>query len=368
MNVAFCFAVALFIGTTALLQPAWALQKDTVYFKNGQAITLDTFLSGLREQRVILVGETHDRYDHHLHQLQIIHEIHKFYPDLAIGLEYFQAPFQDKLDDFVQGRSNTIQMLRDTEYYLRWRFDHRLYEPILNFARDNQIPLIALNVAAEITRKVAAQGMDSLTDTERQQIPSEIDRSDKTYRERLKTIFEQHYAHTDNADFDNFYEVQLLWDEGMAKTAADYLRKHPTKKMIILAGMGHIEFGAGIPKRLERRLQSDVTTVIPTNKEIDAEIADYVFKSTVANLPRRGLLGLFLEPDPGNQVRSVTELGPASVAGVKPGDIITAINEDPISDLTDIKVSLSYKRPGDVIALQVSREPEQTVTLNVELD
>ena len=361
-------AFSLLLGASAFIQPAWALQKDTVYFKNGQPITMDKFLSGLREQRVILVGETHDRYDHHLHQLRIIHEIHKYYPDVAIGLEYFQAPFQTKLDDFTQGRSNTIQMLRETEYYLRWRFDHRLYEPIFNFARDNQIPLVALNVAAEITRKVSAQGLNSLSETERKQIPADIDRSDKTYRERLKTIFKQHYAHSENAVFENFYDVQLLWDEGMAETAAEYLSKHPTKKMIILAGMGHIEYGAGIPKRLERRIKDKVATVVPVDDAADAGVAEYVFKSTVANLPRRGLLGLFLEPDPGNQVRSVTALGPASVAGVKPGDVITAINEDPISDLTDIKVSLSHKRPGDTIALQVSREPEQTVTLNVELD
>ena len=47
-------------------------------------------------------------------------------------------------------------MLKQTEYFTRWRFDYRLYRPILRFARDQGLPLVALNVPRELTERVAA--------------------------------------------------------------------------------------------------------------------------------------------------------------------------------------------------------------------
>lgn len=359
--------VILLLVTATGHVSAGALQPDPGFYKYGQRIELDQFTTEIRNFRVVLVGETHDRFDHHIQQLQIIREIHKRYPNIAIGLEYFQKPFQAKLDAFVNGTIDTREMLRGAEYYRRWRFDYRLYEPILSFARENKIPLVALNVPAEITRKVGAKGIAGLDPAERAQLPADVDRTDEAYRDRLKTVFEQHYKERGHGSFENFYDAQLLWDEGMAATAAEYLARFPRRKMVILAGAGHIAYGHGIPRRLQKRLQENVATVVPADGELDLKAADYVFVSQQIELPRSGLLGVFLDPEPGNQVRSVQDDGGASAAGVRPGDVITAIDDEPVSDLTDIKASLWHKRPGDTVALQISRAEEQKITLMVVL-
>src|ERR1019366_3747554 len=107
-----------------------------------EAVDLDTTLSldklaaQLATKRVVFVGESHDRYDHHLNQLEIIRRLHQLDPSLAIGVEYFQQPFQPQVDDYIAGRTTEREFLRATEYYQGWGYDYRLYAPIFRFARE----------------------------------------------------------------------------------------------------------------------------------------------------------------------------------------------------------------------------------------
>ena len=103
---------------------------------------------------MVLIGETHDRFDHHLIQLEIIRGLHAIDLRIAIGMEAFQQRFQRHLDDYVAGKLSEPELLRETEYYRHWGFDFRLYQPILSFAREHGLPLVALNPPAELTRKV----------------------------------------------------------------------------------------------------------------------------------------------------------------------------------------------------------------------
>ena len=104
-------------------------------------LDFEALVEKLAEERVVMIGEVHDRYDHHLNQLELLCRLHERHPDLAIGLEYFQQPFQGPLDAYLDLRIDTPEMLAQTEYYDRWQFDYRLYGPILEFARRRGIPL-----------------------------------------------------------------------------------------------------------------------------------------------------------------------------------------------------------------------------------
>ena len=190
------------------------------------AAQLEDIIPELAGKRVVLVAETHDRYEHHLTQLEIIRRLHALNPRLAIGMEAFQQPYQAVLDDYIEGRLDEQALLRDTEYYRRWKFDFRHYEPILAFAREHRLPVVALNLPVELTDRVSRVGIEGLTETERGQIPAAIDHSDTAYAERLRAVYESHPA-VNGRGFDGFLEVQLAWDEGMAERAADYLADRP---------------------------------------------------------------------------------------------------------------------------------------------
>ena len=323
-------------------------------------LTLRDILPILAQKRAVLVGETHDQYHHHLAQLEIIKGIRERYPDIAIGLEFFQQPFQKYLDQFVAGEIDTRALLRKTEYYDRWRFDYRLYQPILDYAREHHIPLIALNLPAEITQKVGRDGIQSLTPKEKSEIPASIDRGVPGYRERITAVFSNHPAAM-KENLDNFVNVQLLWDEGMAAKAADYLKRHPHKHLIILAGSGHIIQGTGIPQRLKRRIDGDIATVVFGDQlQLSDDIADYVLYPPPRNLPPKGMIGVVLDTDDnGMRVKSFGDNSQAPAAGMQVGDIIVEIDGQPIHNLTDIRLALMDKRPGDKISVIVLRKGDR---------
>ncbi|MEA3276973.1 MAG: ChaN family lipoprotein [Pseudomonadota bacterium] len=335
---------------------------------------MERLVDKLSTRRVVFVGESHDRYEDHLNQLAVIRGLHYRNKDLAIGMEFFQQPFQPHLDAFVAGEISEKELLRRTEYFERWRFDYRLYRPILRFARAHGIPIVALNLEREITEKVGDGGIDSLNEEERARIPAQIDREDEAYRERVRQVFE-HHPQKEEADFEHFLEVQLLWDEGMADRAARYLREHPEKSMVILAGTGHLERGQGIPKRLLRRVPAESAIVLNgTMRELAPTLADFLLYPRRVELPASGLLGVMLDVDSegeGIAVKDFVDTSGARVAGMEQGDRIVKVGEDSIGSYSDIRIALLGSRPGQKLPVEVLRKKligeDERLTFEVEL-
>jgi len=317
---------------------------------------LDDIIPELQKARVVYVGEAHTTFGHHLNQLEIIRRLHELDPNIAIGMEFFQQPFQKYLDAYVAGTLEEKEMLRKTEYYSRWGYDYRHYQPILKYAQENGLPLIALNLPKEIIRKVAMNGMDALSEEEKAQIPTEIDDSDEAYRKRIKRVFAIH-PHGDKRTFDNFLQVQLLWDEGMAERTAHYLEQNPEKRMVVLAGIGHLEEGTGIPKRVTRRIPMESAVVLPGGTvEVRPGVSDFILFPEEAQLPPKGVMGVRLADKGGALVTSVTPDSPAAKGELKDKDIILFLDDIQISDVADLKIYLLDKKPGDTLKVVVRRK------------
>ena len=331
--------------------------------------TLDTVLPVLAASRVVYVGEAHDDYAHHLEQLEIIRRLYALHPDLAIGMEQFQQPFQQVLDDYVAGRIDERELLRKSEWYDRWRFDYRLYRPILTFARENRIPVVALNVPRELTNKVSQSGMESLTPEERSRLPAEIDHSDAAYRERLERIFQQH-PNADKQEFERFLQVQLLWDEGMAQRVAEYLQQEQDRHMVVLAGGGHIIYGSGIPNRVARRIAATRTIVMLDNGgPVEPGSADFLLFPPPASLPPGGLMGILMDDSPdGVTVGGVAPGSAAEKAGVKKDDLLRAVDGATVTTAADVKIAMLDRKPGETVRLSLLRDRLLMPVKEIELE
>jgi len=321
---------------------------------------LDALIEQLADDRIVFVGETHDRYEDHLNQLAIIRGLHERGKPIAIGMEFFQQPFQDRLDAYIAGDLSEAALLRESEYFERWRFDYRLYRPILRYAREQGIPLIALNLPREITDKVGDGGIASLSPEEAELIPEEIDRDAPGYRAHLEAIFAMH-PKAEDASFDHFLEVQLLWDEGMAERAARWLQDNPDSQLIVLAGSGHVEYGRGIPSRVQRRLEVPMAIVMSgQQRPLDPKMADFLLYPQPVSLPKTGLMGVMLDTDSegdGVAIQGFAQQSGAREAGVKEGDRIIEIGDTPVGSYADIRIALMDSRPGQQMPIAVLREP-----------
>lgn len=317
---------------------------------------LDRLAAGLAGTRIVYVGETHTRMDHHRLQLAVVEALRRSGHDVAIGVEWFQHIFQPVLDDFLAARIDEAEMLERAGYFERWRYDYRLYRPIMLFARDNNIPLLALNAPQELTAAVSRHGVDAVPAGLRPLLPSSYDRSNTDYERALKTVFEVH----DNAGedgFSRFVDVQLTWDETMAEQAADYLSAHPEKTLVVMAGAGHISHGAGIPDRVQRRLPVPAATILPADiGEREPGSADIFVATGEEDLPAPGLLGVFLRNDgSGLVVSAFSDPSGARDAGLQVGDRLLALEGTPVPHLSALKLALIDRPPGSRVDVAYSR-------------
>jgi uncharacterized iron-regulated protein len=250
--------------------------------RSTQPMEASALLKKLAQSNVVYLGETHDRTADHAAQLEIIRRLHPLRPKLVIGMEMFQRPYQGAIDSYLAGKINETELQAQTQYTKRWGFDWEFYAPILRFAKDKKILVIALNTPSEVTRKVARMGFDSLTKDDRRYIPpqSEVVIGPGNYRDRIRKFYDQaHQGKGNSQGFERFFQAQVLWDETMADRIAQSLRQDPKALVVVLAGQGHLMYGDGIPDRVKRRIpgvsQYSLLLNPPSEFRQEAAIADY---------------------------------------------------------------------------------------------
>jgi uncharacterized iron-regulated protein len=266
-----------------------AINAQIVSPRSQTPYTPQTLLPVLAKADVVYLGETHDSQADHRAQLAIIQALDRLHPRLVIGMEMFQRPYQSVLNRYLSGELNEAELQSLAQYQRRWGFPWEFYAPILRFAREQQRPVVALNVPSEVTRKVARSGLSSLTLAERRFIPplSAIALEPDAYRQKIRQIYdEMHQGKGNNTSFERFFQAQVLWDETMAEQIAQTLRQQPGCLMVVLVGQGHLIGGYGIPDRVARRLQShrplrQISILLNPDTEIQQQkdVADYFWYS-----------------------------------------------------------------------------------------
>ncbi len=343
-------------------------------------------IDDLAQSKVIYVGENHTDYGSHLLQLQIIQALYQRHPELAIGMEMFPRSSQPALDDYINNQSTSErEFIKKSKYFSVWGYDYRFYKAIIDFARKNKIPIIGLNLEKKIVRNVFRSGnTDELDELSNDAIAMERELDLPGYRNRLKKIHLLHEnPHQTKDSFSGFLQSQALWDETMAETISKYLKDQPEKKMIVLAGAGHVHKDNAIPPRVKRRLNIDQSVVLGIhaydNSDDNSSQFDYLMDIPFIEGKTAGKLGLVLKNEPNKndaistQVRivQVSHHGKAGQAGVQKNDIILSIEDQPVKDIEDLKITLMYNNPGDSVKVKILREnqimPDEILELNVVL-
>ena len=335
------------------------VEKELVREATGVEIStlksLPEIIRQVADKKIIYLGETHDRYSHHLVQLEIIRALQAKGKKLAIGMEMFQRPFQKTLDDYLNDRIDEKNFLKDSEYFKRWNFDYNLYRPILQFARAEKIPLVALNIQREITEKVAKTGLDSLSEEEKRQVPSRMDFSDPAYRKRLEKIFREHPS-SEVKNFDFFLQAQILWDETMAESVDLFMKKNPGRQIVVLAGNGHLAHGSGIPNRAARRNGFDYAIIL-NDAEPGKDIAHFIVNPGPVPFEGTPRLMVSLGEEKGQIVIQGFSHGSVSEkAGLRKGDVILSLDGLPVQSIEEVRIELLFKKKGETVRVNALRK------------
>ncbi len=270
-------------GYRALLDRIDGPPRLEVYSaREKKTITFGELTDRLLEADLVCVGESHDSVVHHRIQLMIIKALFARDERLGVGMEMFQRPYQKALDRYVAGAIDEATMLEDTDYRKRWGYEWGLYRPIVDFCRRNQVPLAALNLSDELRARVRKMGYDRLTPQEKELL-GPVDFNVKEHRAHWFEQLGKMHGHGElpKEEKERFYQIMTLWDEYMADSAARFQKERKLRRLVVLAGSGHIDRGFGIPHRAARRTGGKAATVhlapaSATDKVKAAPPADFV--------------------------------------------------------------------------------------------
>ncbi len=247
--------------------------------RSRRTIPLAELAPALAADRIVLVGEHHTAAAHHRAQLAVISALADAGRKVAVGMEMFHSDSQPHLDAWVAGRLGESEF--ETVYRENWNYPWPLYRPILDYARQNGLPVIGLNVPREITRQVAYKGFAALPEKDRRDLPFVTCDVDADYMAYIRQAYGAH-GHG-QMNFTHFCEAQLVWDKSMAANALRFLEANPDYSIVVLAGSGHARKG-GIPAQLKKMTSLAHAVILPEaagsqdRPTLGPEDADYIIR------------------------------------------------------------------------------------------
>ena len=356
--------------------------EEILRLPQGDPVTFAQLSDDLGMTRVIYVGESHDQIEHHQIEVRIIEGLLAKGKDVVIGMEMFERSQQPILDRWSQGFLTEEEFLKEIQWETTWGMDYELYKSILDMAKNHHLKVLGLNVPRDLVRRVAENGTMKLSSEDKKRLP-EMDLTDRQHRAYIASIYERH-GKGSGKDFENFYEAQCLWDEGMAESLFEFLKSPQAegKTVLVFGGSGHVAFNFGIPKRLYRRIAVSFKTIVLkawtgkldidlTFLETTLPLADFLW-ITKPNPPekRHPRIGVVLkqqkEDQKGLAIEKVLPGSPAEKAGLLSGDQLISVEGKDVTNVKDIHKVLEEKGWGKEITFTIMREgirKEISVTL-----
>lgn len=245
------------------------------WLTNDDPAAFQQMMTELTGARAVFVGEVHDQRQHHDLQLKVIKALAQKGAPLAIGLEMFDMESQPALDRWVRGDMDLRSFV--ASYQQNWSISWAEYDSILLYARNNRIPLIALDAPGEIVSKVSHRGFSSLSSADLARLPAGVTTATgPTYRRFVAEMFAGHMLN--EASLASFCEAQGLRNSTMGKLIQGYLNKNRGSTMVVITGIGHAMRRA-VADELDKQPGLKTAVVIPVVEglfdQISRDDADY---------------------------------------------------------------------------------------------
>jgi uncharacterized iron-regulated protein len=340
---------------------------------NDKVMSFSNMIENIKGSRFVFVGETHNSLPMHDVQLEIIRALYQKDSHLSVGIEMFPITLQEVLNKWSLGLLTTEEFIREAEWYVTWNFNFAYYEKIFQFAKTNRIPVYALNVPRELITAVRMKGWETLSEEQKRIVP-EPDLSNEDHRLLIRTIFgatdlpPQMKGHGLDQMFEGLYRAQAAWDEVMAHYAVLNAEKEK-RRMVVLAGSGHLLYNLGINNRVFQRAGESCKTVICLEikegtgpVDVSRSLADYVWGLPEEEKPVYPSVGLSLKKIDGldNLVIDRDPIdGVAKGQDFKKGDILLAVAGQPFLSINELRIFLSRFTWEDSVTFRILREAQE---------
>ena len=218
--------------------------------RTKQIISLDKIISDCVNADVLFFGEEHNDSAGHYLEAEIFKALHKQFGDkLTLSLEMFETDNQLALDEYLDGKIPEDRFTKDVRLWTNYRD----YRPMIEYAKQNHIPVIAADPPRRYVNLVSRRGMrslDSLSKEAKKLLPPlPYDTLTGRYREKFVDVMKG----APGSSSPNIYYSQSLWDAGMSYNIYKWLKDNKRDKVFHCVGRFHCDEKLGTLAQLQMR-------------------------------------------------------------------------------------------------------------------
>lgn len=218
--------------------------------RSKQVISIEKIVADMAGADVLFFGELHNDSAGHYLENKIFRALHAAYGNkVVLSMEMFETDNQLVLNEYLEGRIDENRFSTN----LRLWNNYKDYRPMIEYAKQNKLPVIAANPPRRYVNMVTRRGMkslDSLSKEAKKYLPPlPYDTLSGRYRDK----FMETMRGAPESASRNIYYSQSLWDAGMANSIYIYLKKNKGKKIFHCVGGFHTEEKLGTAAQLLMR-------------------------------------------------------------------------------------------------------------------
>lgn len=230
-----------------------------LYGKDGQPVAYADMVKDLAQQDAVFVGEMHNCPICHWLERRLLQSLHQACAaegnakkgkkdaapkGLAVGMEMFEADDQLVIDEYFAQQITADRFESEARFWPNYSTD---YEPLVDFAYEHRLPLVATNVPRRYANSVKNHGiafLDSLSDEAKRYLPPlPIPyQANEQATEAFGLMAAMGKGKSSNPEW--LSQSQALKDATMAWNTAQWLKKG--YQMVHFNGNYHTAAGEGI--------------------------------------------------------------------------------------------------------------------------
>jgi len=261
----------------------------------GAPLDRDALRIRLAASRHIYVGERHTDPRFHRVQAEVLELLLELRGEVVVAIEWLPGSQAAALATWLDGDGDRASLEAAVSWRRFWGPTLEAYAPLLELARARGVPVVAANAEPGPVRELARRGAAGLPPHVRAALPP-LDSADDQHRATFAAMMARvAHAHAMGPEaLDRYYLAQLARDEAMARVVANLLADHPERRVVVFAGVGHIDHGLGVPARAAHLSRAPFAIVRP----IDADELERADRVIAPAYPERLADALWLIPPP----------------------------------------------------------------------
>lgn len=279
--------LALLLTAPALAQEAPdSTQREVtdahfaIYAADGERVPLERLVAAFRRADVVVLGEQHDDAVAHALQLRLLEAAAGLGRTVVLSLEMFERDVQPVLDEYLAGLIRERDFLAAARPWGNYATDYR---PLVEFARERGIPVVAANAPGRYVNRVSRLGPEALValpEAARATLPPlPVAPASGALAQKFEALMSGMFGHSADStaapvhgsapSLANLLAAQNLRDAAMGHAIAEALMRRPDALVLHVNGTFHSEGGLGVPEHL-RRYRPGTRVLTITMKRDDA--------------------------------------------------------------------------------------------------